>query len=634
VGIKSELKKWVFWPDFGIWLQLLPLLLLLTMLWVVACHSLGLVVGAVRFWEHVIYGWTYAAAGYLVGLVLFARYLRWRWLAVGFAWFYFFIYGINIFMLHHAGVVLKPYYLRMADESDWTAYVNTRWAWTCISLFALNALLAAWLICRHTVAIRQLPVRGLVVLLAMLVLAVHLNSRGIFRPTAIVTKVTGLDGQKIWGVDQASSLRDVADNPLSILGWAIFHHSQPFEIRPASDLATIADNLKAWHLPLGKRQYPPLGLKPFNQIVVFATESLSLDYLSPYNTNLPPDLTPFYGSTTVTQAMFVNYKTVGLPSQPGIEVMYNSHPNVGGLLVGNSEQSLVKILNAQGYDTYFVMSASENFGDDRAIYGKIGFQHILGVETWRQDPKEIPFLEDRGLMDRALYDTVLNLLKQNRGRKIYIHIANMDTHGPYPRDFFGSLQYPPPPASLESVTPDAHARVILAGIFRHDYDIGNTIRRMREENLLGENTLVVLTADHNFPPADYLRFIPGYPMDHFIRIPLMFLSGQPLPTADLQRAHSQLDFAPTMAQLLGLPVPAGWWGESVFVPERSSTYVTRSSQNLIVESNGQQQLISYDHPQNPAERGLVDIFKTLYIDPALTNHPDFAALPPAQTAAK
>jgi hypothetical protein len=123
-------------------------------------------------------------------------------------------------------------------------------------------------------------------------------------------------------------------------------------------------------------------------------------------------------------------------------------------------------------------------------------------------------------------------------------------------------------------------------------------------------------------------------MDHFIRIPLAFLSGQPLPAADLQRAHSQLDFAPTMAQLLGLPVPAGWWGESVFAPERSSIYVTRLNQNLIVETNGQQQFISYDHPQNPAERGLVDIFKALYIDPALTNHPDFAEFPPAQTAEK
>ena len=99
---------------------------------------------------------------------------------------------------------------------------------------------------------------------------------------------------------------------------------------------------------------------------MFGTESLSLDFLAPYNKSLPPDLTPFYGS--LTNSMFPNYQCVALPTQPGLAVTYNSHPNVGGLLTSEYESSLIKYLDAQGYDTYFLMSGPETFLGDNVIF--------------------------------------------------------------------------------------------------------------------------------------------------------------------------------------------------------------------------------------------------------------------------
>ena len=109
---------------------------------------------------------------------------------------------------------------------------------------------------------------------------------------------------------------------------------QPLQPRPAGELSAMSDVMKAWRLPLGRRQYPPLGLKPFDHIIMFGIESLSLDFLSPYNTNLPPELTPFYASPAMTSRMFVNYQCIALPTQPGLAVTFNSHPNVGGLAGG------------------------------------------------------------------------------------------------------------------------------------------------------------------------------------------------------------------------------------------------------------------------------------------------------------
>jgi phosphoglycerol transferase MdoB-like AlkP superfamily enzyme len=219
------------------------------------------------------------------------------------------------------------------------------------------------------------------------------------------------------------------------------------------------------------------------------------------------------------------------------------------------------------------------------------------------------------MMDQMLYNEALDYMEANRGKKIFIQIMNCDTHSPIPRTYYGTLQYPPLPASLEKFTdPDVHAT--LAAIFRHDYDVGQTIKKMREQNLLTEDTLVIFTADHNYPHSEMLNKIPGYPDTFYSRLPLAFISGQPLPHADLRQPLSQLDFAPTIVHLLGLPVPEGWWGESIFDPVLNSPDISKFGRNLTVIplGGGPRQIVSLDHPQNASERDLVTIFNSIYTD--------------------
>ena len=626
--IKSELKKWIPHLGTGIWLQALPLLVMFTILWLTAQQALGLMINTVKFWEYVIYGWVYGVTGYWLGLVVCLRYLRSLWLAVLFAWVYLFLYAVNIGMLHSAGSVLVHFYVRIADTTDWLPYF-TEWLWILAGIYLLSGLAACWLLVKYAPALKQVRVRKLLVLLVLLWAVVQLSKKNYIHPSDVVTKMIGQRQTGVWQVTQTETLRMVADNPVVIFGKALFTIWHPLQKRPVSELAAMSDTIKAWHLALGSRQYPPLGLKPFNHVIVFATESLSLDFLSPYNTNLPPEISPFYGSTAVTQAMFVNYKCMALPTQPGLVVTYNSHPNVRALLMGGSELSLVKILNAQGYETYVLMPCSEAYLGNRSFFTKLGFQHIIGLETLKKDPNILPFIEGRGVMDRAMYDTALNLLARNRDKKIYIHIMNTDTHGPVPRDFFGSLQYPPVPDSVmelvKSVPGDSddQARAMLAEIFRHDYDIGLTLGRMQERNLLTDDTLVVLTADHNFPRARSLDDIPGYPPTVFNRIPLAFFSGQPLPKVDRSEPCSQLDFAPSMAHLLGLQIPQGWWGESVFDTNRVSPYVMRFNDklNIIPVAGGPVQSISISKPDTQSETNLLELFQSLYVDPPDKNRP-------------
>ncbi|MGA2029966.1 MAG: sulfatase-like hydrolase/transferase [Verrucomicrobiota bacterium] len=623
------MKKWLPNLTLEAWFQLLPLLIVIGMMWIMGIRTLSLSVGTVKFWEYFLYGGLYGIIGYWVGLTFLLRHLRVRWVAAAFAWFYLLLYGVNAAFIYQSGNVLQPYYLWIASENNWVNYLNGV-VWMIIILYAASGVLSTWLIYRHGKTITQIHVRGMVLLLVILWSLLYLrDTNQLFRPVTLFTSAIGQPKMGIWRDDQVYRLRTLGDNPVVVLFKAIENLPKPLEVHPTSELSSMSTTLQAWHLPLGPRQYPPLGLKPFNHIVVFATESLSLDFLAPYNTNLPPEFTPFYSSPAIQQGMFVNYQTVALPTQPGLSVTYNSHPNANALLASKDELSLVKYLNAQGYDTYFLMSASKTLNNNEAVLKKFGFQHILSLENWRGDPHKQPFIEGWGLMDRVLYQTALDLLRQDWGKKIYIHVANVDTHGPYPRDYFGTLEYPQPPPGLAQLCSNAQANDIEAGIFRHDYDMGLTIQAMRDQNLLTEDTLVVLTADHNFPHAEALNSIPGYPSTYFSRIPLVFLSGQNLPKVDLKQMHTQLDFAPTMMHLLGLPIPEGWWGQSIFASGQNAPRVAKFDRNLVVElSNGQKQIVSLDNPKGTVEQGLVNLFNRIYVDPTLPSAAVVSAIPP------
>ena len=613
-----SLKHWL--PAFkpGVWIQLLPLLVMFALLWITAWTPYDLSVNTVKFWEYLVYAWFYAAAVYLLGLVISTKYLRAWWLAAAFAWFYLLLYAINGVFVHNMGMVLGPYFVWIAKPTAGIAYFVdyfTKWVVILTVFWVLSGVLAAWLIRKNAKTLAAVHSRWLIVLTALLWVAPVLRDAGIFRPTVVATTIVHAPLQQgIWRLDQTYSLRTLAENPLVILGRAVsVHRLKPLQPRPASDLNAMSDALKTWQLPLGHREYPPLGLKPFNHIIMFGTESLSLDFLVPYNKSLPPDLTPFYGS--LTNSMFLNYQCVALPTQPGLAVTYNSHPNVGGLLTSEYETSLIKYLDAQGYETYFLMSGPETFLGDNVVFKKMGFQHVIGSQTWLKDPRLAPFIQDRGLMDQMLYSEALDYMEANRDKKIFIQIMNCDTHPPVPRTYYGTMQYPPLPASLGKIA-DPDVRIALTAIFRHDYDVGQTIKKMRERNLLTEDTLVIFTADHNFPHSAMLNKIPGYPATFLSRLPLAFISGQPLPPADLRQPLSQLDFAPTIAHLLGLPVPPGWWGESIFAPDQNSPSISKFGRNLTIIplGGGPQQIVSLDHPKNAAEKELVTIFFNIYTD--------------------
>jgi hypothetical protein len=74
--------------------------------------------------------------------------------------------------------------------------------------------------------------------------------------------------------------------------------------------------------------------------------------------------------------------------------------------------------------------------------------------------------------------------------------------------------------------------------------------------------------------------------------------------------------------LLGLPIPPGWWGESVFATNTTSPYVLRFNDliSFTTAPGTPEQKISITHPANQSESNLMKVFQSIYFDPARTNH--------------
>ena len=173
---------------FEVWVQLIPLLGMFTMLWITAWRPLDLSFDTIKFWEYLAYGWVYAAAVYLAGLVIFNKFLRAWWLAVGFAWFYFLLYAVNAAFLHHTSFMMSPFFWGMANLTHGTAFIKayfTKWVVCLIVAFVLNGLLAAWLIRRQRKTLAQSQSRWLILLAVVLWAAPILRDQGLFHPTGL-----------------------------------------------------------------------------------------------------------------------------------------------------------------------------------------------------------------------------------------------------------------------------------------------------------------------------------------------------------------------------------------------------------------------------------------------------------------
>jgi hypothetical protein len=339
-------------------------------------------------------------------------------------------------------------------------------------------------------------------------------------------------------------------NPLLDMGWSLIAAPKGTIVSEYS----VAD--RALQKPFRSSYAVPPFKRPMKRIILVTMESMSMTLTSRYNKELPGVLTP---TIDALPASAENVRSISSPTAYGLATHLTSFPNGQAVLNTGHTNALPGYLSQQGWTTQYMQSATLQFQSGERRFREMGYQQLVGRDEAAKKPELARYISDWGLCDRKLYESAVDWLGLNRDRPVFLHILTADTHSPVGRLDWHDLEYPPTP---EWIAHSGRAQLYLQAWFRADHDLGLFLAQLRARNLLDDQTAVIVTGDHSCPGGPIYMAVPGAAKESIERIPWILISGRDLPI-DTGRLSSQIDTAPTIAQLAGVPSLSTWWGTSL-----------------------------------------------------------------------
>ena len=381
----------------------------------------------------------------------------------------------------------------------------------------------------------------------------------------------------------------------------------------ATDTAPYAKAIRELSLPIGARSYPDLGLGELKRVIVVFAESFSEDLLQCENPQLPLDATPNLCSPRFHDRMFTNLTTSGSPTLEGMTTAFTSHPNYDLQKPTGYRNTLTKLVKERGYKTLLMRSASRFFADENLVFKKWGFDRIVAREDFFERPELQKYIYGWGLEDRVLYDEVVAELERHRNDKMFVTLLGTDMHPLHGQCCFKGLEYPPLPDGFKTAFGPAFK--FMRAVHHVDFDLARFIDVLTKKGLLGDDALLVILADHSCPPNAVTMRIPGHTREPLGRIPFVVIApGGKALKYDNGRLASQIDVAPTIAHLMGLRIPAGWWGESLFAPKKENPAIGYSNGMMMVTMPGGERRLYNLKKRSSVPDDLEKLFTTVFVE--------------------
>jgi len=281
-------------------------------------------------------------------------------------------------------------------------------------------------------------------------------------------------------------------------------------------------------------------------------------------------------------------------------------------LLPESEETLAKVLNQQGYRTACVGEmpfAPQPYtgGFQQVLASNPEYDRFLAGHGLKFPPSEgpfqaapVPWTDD--LDETAFFSThARDFIKSHRDTPFFLHVNFRRPHHPFnPPSPFDKMylgeQFPPshvragemankPPqqkAALENsvgfdlrtLTPADLDRVkayYYGMISENDKYIGTVLDELKASGL-EDRTVVVFNADHGEMLGDHgLLFKGSYMYDGVVRIPLIVRAPGKLPAGSVvNELCEEVDVLPTLLELLGVAAPAGVQGQSLVAGRKKS----------------------------------------------------------------
>ena len=333
--------------------------------------------------------------------------------------------------------------------------------------------------------------------------------------------------------------------------------------KAAAEVLTMEDRLERVRMRRNLIEGNYTGIGQGKNLIVIQVEALQ-DFLIG-RTYLGQEITPNLNRLAKNRSsLYYNnyFQLVGKGNTSDAEfVSHNSlYPSIGDPTYmeyeDNSYYGLPWLLRDNGYTAWAFHGYERTFWNREEAYANQGFQNFIAEDNFNFE-EEVGF----GMKDEDFFHQSMKYLKdldQLDENPFYAFMVTLTSHTPFVM-----------PEEDQHLQLRAEHRGTILGdylqsIHYMDRELGDFIDNLEEEGLL-DNTVLAIYGDHFGMNAvneidkglmtDYLQM--EYDFDHMMNIPLIIhIPGETL-GIEISTIGSQLDFYPTIANIMGYPIEKG-----------------------------------------------------------------------------
>ena len=287
------------------------------------------------------------------------------------------------------------------------------------------------------------------------------------------------------------------------------------------------------------------GLGRLN-VVVIASESFGAAFSKLYGSKR--DLTPNFDAFAQRGLWFSNTYASGTRTVRGLEALTASFPPIPTVSIlrrpGNDGiATWGRVMRDLGYQTSFLYGGYGYFDNMNSFYSGNGFT-VLD----RADIDHVRFENIWGVSDEDLFDRAIQHFSQLSARQepFFSIVMTTSNHKPY--------TFRP---GLEGLGVPAQGGGRAAGVRYADFALGYFLREAEKQPWF-DDTIFVVVADHGARVYGKAEI----PLRTY-EIPLMIYAPKHIAPRRVDTLMGQIDVAPTVLGLLGLPYEAPFFGQDV-----------------------------------------------------------------------
>ena len=425
----------------------------------------------------------------------------------------------------------------------WQAYPVAR----VLAVTVVLAAVAGWTLRRRIAASATVDTTFVARLSPYLPFAAALSLAVLYYPTDALSRSTNRVENEIAQNGYSSFFRAARTSDIAYSPW--------YESRStAENLRTLEQQFRddggtftSLDRGMVDRRFPgrPDGLGRLN-VVVVSSESFGAEFSKLYGS--ARDLTPEFDRYAQQGMWFSNTYASGTRTVRGLEAISASLPPIPTVSIlrrpGNeSITTWGEVMQRLGYHTSFLYGGYSYFDDMQGYFAGNGFQVID-----RSDIDHVRFENIWGVSDEDLFDKAIEHFNavHSSGKPFFSIIMTTSNHKPF--TFRPGLE-------AHGIKEQGGGR--RAGVRYADYALGYFLREAAKQPWF-DDTVFVVVADHGARVYGKAEI----PLKSY-EIPLMIYSPKHIAPRRVDTLMTQIDIAPTVLGLLGMPYEAPFFGEDV-----------------------------------------------------------------------